>query len=465
MALTVSCARCHDHKFDPISQMDYYSMAGFFTSTQTHYGTNGGGGNRQASSLMPIGADAKAKEARIAAHNQKLKILQAELGKLQRAVKAKKPKDDAQAEKWLDQKESAKAKLPEMQQEMKDLKNISLPKLDRAMGVRDLGSPRDTHFRVRGDVAQKGPLAKRGFLPVISTNPYPEIPPTQSGRLQFANWIASSDNALTARVTVNRIWKHLYGEGLVRTVDNFGERGERPSNPELLDFLAIRLIENDWSIKQTIREIMLSRSYQLSSAYDEDAYKKDPDNRLFWRMHHRRLDAEALRDSILYVSGKLDLEPGKRSPVEDVGDTNIGQNTKAQALLHKATAKHRSVYQPVVRNLVPPFMTNFDFAEPSIIVGRRNITTVPTQALFMMNSPSIARYSEALAERIIEDEPTDSARRLKRLYHLALSREPQSAERERIFAFIAASGKEDELHDWTLVAQSVIASAEFRYLE
>ena len=249
----------------------------------------------------------------------------------------------------------------------------------------------------------------------------------------------------------------------MRTVDNFGKTGERPSNPALLDYLATRLVEQKWSIKSMVREIMLSRTYQLSSEYEDELYHSDPDNRLFGRMHHRRLDAEAIRDTILFVSGQLDLRPGKGSVLQEIGNTNIGQNTRIQAELRSGPNKKRAVYQPVVRNLAPDFMKTFDFAESSIIVGRRDITTVPTQALLLMNSKAINNHAGRLAERILK-EADDRPERLKCAFNLTLCREPHSAEREQFFAFMDEIS-DDEREQWTLACQTLFASAEFRYLE
>ena len=467
MGLTVSCARCHDHKFDPISQMDYYSIAGFFTNTKTHFGTKGGGGNRQPSTLIPIGKDGKERAAQAATQTKNLKQAQAQISKLQKVVKSKMPPDASKTQKWMEQKSDAKERLTEIQAQIKKLRTTSVPTFEQTMGVHDLPTARDTHLRIRGDVNEKGPLAQRGFLPVISKNPYPEIPTNRSGRQQLARWIASPENPLTARVMANRIWKHLFGEGIVRTVDNFGETGERPSNPELLDYLAIQLADSGWSTKGLIREIMLSRTYQLSSEYDETLREADPDNRLFGRMNHRRLDAEAIRDAILFTSNSLDLTPASASPVAGVGSVNIGQNIKLQEKLKTPEFRQkRSVYQPVVRNLDRKFLKTFDFAESSIIVGRRDITTVPTQALLMMNSKAVSTYAMALAQRIIKESDSSSLEDIiNTLYAHTLNRAPQSEERERILEFLSSLKNIEQTERWSLVAQALYASAEFRYLE
>jgi hypothetical protein len=467
MGLTVSCARCHDHKFDPISTRDYYAIAGFFTSTVTHYGTGGGQGNRQPSKLMAIGGEGDgAKKELHEAHTLKIKVAQKALAKKQGALKKFKKPADMEQQDWVAQRK-------EMQREMAGLRNEvetlnkqkkKLPRLEMAMGVKD-GNPGDTAILIRGDEAKKGPLAERGFLEVIARNQRPEIPEEQSGRVQLAEWIASEKNPLTARVTVNRVWHHLFGQGIVRTVDNFGETGERPDNRELLDHLALRFMEKGWSIKQVIRDIVLSRTYQLSSDNDDINFRADPENHTRWQMSHRRLDAESLRDAILHASGSLDLAPAVGSVVAKTAGVNIGRNTQLSEAVNGLENNRRSVYLPVIRNLLPEMFSVFDFAEPSIIVGRRNITTVPTQALFMMNSPFILKYSGSLAERVIKDAGDLSAKRIERAYALTLNREPVSAEREQMQAFVSSLEDIPEHDAWAAAMQTLLASAEFRYIE
>ncbi|MFT7514828.1 MAG: hypothetical protein ACI9QL_004053 [Candidatus Omnitrophota bacterium] len=466
LGLTVSCARCHDHKFDPISTRDYYSIAGFFTSTATHYGTGGGQGNRQPSKLMPIGEEGDQTTQDLhTAHDAKLEKVQQEFARLQKKIKTVKKPPEMVKQDWVLEQKGRQKELGSLKKQIDSLKKQKqqLPSLPMAMGVQD-GRPEDTPILVRGDVAKRGPIAQRGFLQVIARNQRPEIPKDQSGRVQLAEWISARENPLTARVTVNRVWHHLFGQGIVPTVDNFGETGERPSNLPLLDHLALSLMEHDWSIKHLIKTVVLSRTYQLSSESNEMNYQADPENRTHWQMSHRRLDAEALRDAILHVSGQLTLTP----PVGSIAAKNgveVSNDPKFAAIINRVDFTQRSVYLPIIRNLLPEMFNTFDFAEPSIIVGRRNVTTVPTQALFMLNSEFMLTYSSALAQRVMQEAGDDPAARIERAYALALNREPVSAEREEMQTFVGALSELPESDAWAAAVQSLMASAEFRYIE
>ena len=230
-------------------------------------------------------------------------------------------------------------------------------------------------------------------------------------------------------------------------------------------------MEQGWSVKQLIREIVLSHVYQLSSEHDDACFNADPENLLCWQMAHRRLDVEAIRDAILAISGKLERTPARGSVVAKIGDANVGRDAKSEQMLDEESF-HRSVYLPILRNHLPEMLRSFDFAEPSIIVGRRDVTTVPTQALYLMNSPFILEQSATLAERLLE-QSTDDAARVERAYQLTLSRSPSEAEATRASKFIescaaqldARSDKQRTRDAWASLCQALFASAEFRYLE
>jgi hypothetical protein len=280
--------------------------------------------------------------------------------------------------------------------------------------------------------------------------------------LQLAEWIAAPGNPLTPRVLANRVWHHLFGRGIVSTVDNFGETGERPSNQPLLDHLAVRFMENGWSVKKLVREVVLSRAYQLSSVHDPASAKIDPDNALFWKMNQRRLDAESMRDAMLAVSGRLILSPAEGSPVQKM-DGNLGRNVKQLDQLRKAEHDNRSIYLPVARQAIPDVLKTFDFAEPSIIVGRRDVTTVPTQALFLLNSDFVITQARALAERLTS---SGEEVRIDRAFRLLFARPVTSGEKIRVQSFLrdCMKNEESEVRAWTTVCQALLASAEFRYL-
>jgi hypothetical protein len=282
----------------------------------------------------------------------------------------------------------------------------------------------------------------------------PAIPKDQSGRVQLAGWVTAKDNPLTARVYVNRAWHWLFGSGIVRTVDNFGTTGEAPSHPELLDHLATRFVQDGWSVKRLVRAIVLSHTYRQGSRADARTVAADPENRLFGRANRRRLEAEAIRDTMLTVSGKLTPFAGGRNFADSVA-ADYG---------YKHTSTARSVYLPVFRNALPDVFEAFDFADPSMVVGKRSTSTVAPQALFLMNNPFPVEQARAAAARLLaENHPTDDAR-LTRAYRLALGRAPTDGERRAALRFLANQSG-DPRAAWATVFQAVFASADFRYVE
>ena len=276
--------------------------------------------------------------------------------------------------------------------------------------------------------------------------------PKSSGRLELADWITHPDHPLTARVWVNRIWHHLLGEGLVRTVDNFGARGEPPSHPELLDHLAARLRETRGSLKGMVREIVLSDAYRRASR----GGSTDPENRLLGRRDRRRLDAESLRDAMLSISGELDPARGGSS-MTYTGRLFIPYESSS---LPVDPWRRRAVYLPVYRGATPTDVLEvFDGAPPGLVTGRRASTTVPTQALFLLNSPFVLDRSRAVAESLIRRADLDDRGRLSLLYRKLFSREPSDAEIRRAEGFLG--GKDA----WADLVQALFSSNEFLFLE
>lgn len=327
------------------------------------------------------------------------------------------------------------------------------------MGVQE-GAPTDARVLTRGEVDQPTDAVPRGFVQVLSTKAPPTIPADASGRVQLADWLASRDNPQTARVMVNRVWSHLFGQGLVRTPDNFGATGEKPANPALLDALAVKFMgQQAWSVKELIRSIVLSRAYQLGSAHDSAANEVDPDNRLIWRQAPRRLDAEAIRDAMLAASGQLDLTPDQSSYVATVGDAYVGRGVKPESFTEYQSSK-RSAYLPIVRDCVPEVLDLFDFAEPSLVVAARDVTNVPSQALYLMNNEFVREQSAALAKRVLAGKP-EAAQRIDLAYQLTLGRAATPEESERAQRYVAEHGSD---LGWTTFCQALFACAEFRYL-
>jgi hypothetical protein len=340
----------------------------------------------------------------------------------------------------------------------------------------------DARIHIRGTVHNLGEVVPRGFLQVAAANSTPKIEAGQSGRRELAQWLASKNNPLTARVFVNRAWHWLFGAGLVRTTDNFGTTGELPSHPELLDHLAVDFMEQDWSVKQLVRELVSSRTYQLTDEATTFAQDQDPDNRLWTHASRKRLDAESLLDTLLFLGGNLR---------EEFGGATIKTGTAAD-YGYQHEIRRRAVYWPVLRNAMPDFMEAFDGADPSMVVGRRSQSTVAPQALILMNHPLVREQARRTALRLglIEDsqmskgtaakpaavtpeEPdadraqarTDEAA-IELAYRTVLGRPPLVGEARAALPFIQGSDQAAGLtrdERWTQFFQVLFASVDFRY--
>ncbi|MBI3882523.1 MAG: DUF1553 domain-containing protein [Verrucomicrobia bacterium] len=355
----------------------------------------------------------------------------------------------------------------------KQLKKLAAegPQRVVAMAVRegDEEEIRDTEIRVRGLVQNKGASVPRGFLQVATHGQATAISEKESGRRELAEWLVSPENPLTARVTANRIWHWLFGAGLVRTTDNFGVTGEPPSHPELLDHLAVRFIEQGWSVKKLVREIVLSHAWQISAGGAEPA---DPDNRLLTHFPRQRLDAEEIRDAMLAVGGKLDLRLGGPNILGAGGTIIDANNSSAQnteyAYVYADT--RRSVYTPAFRAKRLELFEVFDFGNINQPLGQRNVSTVAPQALYLLNSPFVLEQAKFAAEHSLADSKLDDAARLDRAYRLALGRRPTKAERETMVRFLGTVGADSgddakRLEAWAHLFQALFACVDFRYLD
>jgi hypothetical protein len=578
LGMTLGCARCHDHKFDPIPTADYYALAGIFRSTHSLTPGNVSG---WVKTPLPLSPD---QQQQLETHREQVQSLEKEVGQYQarlkdlesglpqftiddedaelkgnwaqssaikpnfnngyryssdanaraifatelkpgrygvriaysahnnRAVEAgihvrhkegettvlvdqrKKPNVDglfhAVGEYDFDERgevviqpEQGKATIvdavqfvrlsetdsdevkarqeeiaalrmrtEQLNEKLDDLKKNAPPTPPEVVSVEEHEDVGDYRIGIRGSVHNLGETVPRGFL-AVATYEDVEIPEDASGRLELARWVASRNNPLTARVFVNRVWHHLFGTGIVRTVDNFGTPGELPSHPELLDHLAVGFMEDGWSVKNLIRRIVLSRTYQLAST-SADLPPSDPDNRLLTLQNRRRLDAEAIHDAVLFASGELDpahggntLRPGTR---DEYG--------------YEFDYGRRAVYLPVLRNRLPDLLTVFDFPDPNLSQGQRTTTTLSTQSLFLLNSPFILDRSEKMAERVLAIHDGDD----ERLDWLSLSlvgRLPASEERALIDEFLTNGSGQDETDRWSRIAQMLVASISFRYIE
>ena len=413
LGMTLSCARCHDHKFDPIPTADYYSLAGIFRSTEVMRDEVRNAGMWQE---WPL----------VTAPGEKPILVMA-------------PKE---------------------------------------------GVPRNLKVHLRGNHLTLGHVTPRRFLQIVDGPKSPPLTTTQSGRLELARWIASKNNPLAARVMVNRLWQHHFGVGLVATSDNFGVRGEKPSHPQLLDWLAARFIHKGWSVKEMHRLIMLSSTYQTSGVAHEKGLQTDPTHRLLWRMPRRRLDAESLRDAMLAVSGKLDRKVGgdesgeflfREGEVIDKSRDYIRPNrVNADHAFYLASTR-RSLYLPSVRNALPDVLTLFDSADPNSVTAVRNETTVTPQALFLLNNPFVREQALHFAKRLLADAGETDANRIRTAYRLALGRDPTDDETKTSLAFVAQYANRAmklgyqrdsaRLSAWQSYCQTMLCRNEFLYVD
>jgi hypothetical protein len=323
-----------------------------------------------------------------------------------------------------------------------------------AMGVRDKKKPTDCKVNINGDAKKLGGDVPRGFLTAFQLPNVESIDPTQSGRLELASWLTNLDHPLTARVMTNRVWQHLFGKGLVHTPDDFGEYGARPTHPELLDHLANRFVDDGWSSKRLIRSIVLSRTYRLASGAEGES------DDLLTTHRRRRLDAESLRDSILSVSGQLDTRPGEGSIIRH---RDILVNLAGS--LHQPS-RHRSVYLCYLRSSPPPSLAAFDLPSFTSVNGARDESTVPSQSLFLYNSPFVIEQSRHFAA-IVLDNQSDTSSRIRAAYRRALLRDPTQEEQALADGLVelAVGQLESEGQAWATLCQALVATLEFRYVD
>lgn len=387
--------------------------------------------------LLPLGAQAKAEKG-----------------------EQTEPEKPAVVESPSQENNSEIAKLKKKQQKLESelmalREEWPIQEVDVAMSVKDAENIGDSHLLIRGVIRNHGPLVPRGFLQVaMRSNQPPPIPENQSGRLQLAEWIASKDNPLTSRVIVNRIWQHLFGAGIVRTPDNFGTMGERPTHPELLDYLAAKFMDDGWSIKRMIRRLVLSSSYQMSSETDPGKLSVDIENSLLWRMNRKPLEAEAIRDAMLIISGQLDPTRG--------GLTIRKIETYDQD--YEFRSLRRSVYVPNFRNSVLDIFEVFDMANPNMVVGRRTTSVLPTQSLFMMNSPFVigaARHTASIWDEKMADDRYSG---INELYRAILGRRPLPAEAKLSQEYLESFGADQKEQAIESFCHSLFASIDFRTL-
>lgn len=439
LGLTIGCARCHDHKFDPISTRDYYALAGIFYSTQSM------ADRAFVSKWMERPRPSRAIEAQRVAYQPQIDEAQAKLDQLKKArADATEPVTD----------EALKAQKDLVEKLIKEM-----PAFDMAMAVKE-GTPKDLPVHIRGNHLALSPEAVTRTMPKILTQVHsaPAIEPASSGRLEFANWLIASENPLTARVFVNRLWMWHFGKALLRSPSNFGLQAEAPTHPQLLDWLARELIGRQWSLKQMHRLVMHSATYQMSSQSISADEQRDPENRLCRRQNRRRLEAEPIRDAVFFVGGELDLKVG-----------NIAANTDA---------KRRAIYLPINRAALYEMFSTFDYVETANHIEQRPATTVPQQALFLMNSSIVVGQAKNIARDLLRKEESGAAQNNRAMIGAAFerlySRLPSEPEMDRTEQFLnaaetqlsAVSDPQDRrFQAWTALCRALIAANEFVYIE
>ena len=420
LGLSVGCARCHDHKTDPIPTRDYYALAGIFRSTETMWG---------------------------AAAMQSLTAPQTPLHELQAATEVM-PRSELEP--------IIKANPPHRPPAKPAFKYASDAPL--AMGVRDAKKIEDCKLNIDGESKKLGAPIPRGFLSACGGGTVTDL--KQSGRLELAKWLASPQNPLTARVFVNRVWLQLFGEGLVTTPNDFGLSSERPTHLELLDHLATRFMREGWSIKKLIRSIVLSRTYQMAS--------RSGSATMFSHHLRRRLDAETIRDTMLFATGDLNPQPAIGSLIQH-RDVLINELPS----LHQPSSQ-RSVYLLMLRNSMPPELTPFNLPDATTVVAQRDTSALATQSLYLLNNNFVIEQSRRFAKRLLQT-PADSDKRIAQAYRHGLGRDATAAELQRGLDFLReadsmlVSTQTDhprlELDTWAAFCQALLASNELRYVD
>jgi len=460
LGLSVSCARCHDHKFDPIPQSDYYALYGILDSSRFAY--PGLENERRSHDFVALGTPEEAEALR--RHEKEAGGLEVRLRKLKREKDS--PRKESRPPAQLD---------AEMEEVKKLLKSLDAhpPGVEKAYAVAE-GAPHDAPLFRKGDPAHPGAAVPRGFLQVLGGQRLPEgVGAGRSGRLELAGWLADPANPLTARVMVNRVWQHLFGRGLVATPNDFGVRGKPPTHPELLDHLATRFVRDGWSVKAVLRRVMLSRAYQLSAAEDTRAASVDPGNDLHWRHDRRRLSAEEIRDAMLVAAGTLDRAPGGAFPLPPESEFRYTQHVQFVAP-ESFDTRRRTVYQIQQRLRRRRILEVFDGADPNATTPDRPLSTTAIQALYLMNDPFVHDRAGELAGRA-EAASADEGGRVARVYRLAYGRPATADEVEAGRAYqadarvaLAEAGVPDDRLGHAALASLVrvlLASNEFLFVD
>jgi hypothetical protein len=502
MGLTLRCARCHDHKFDPVTREDYYALYGIFASTQFPWagGEEFHSMKKPREHFMPLSPDPHVRKnlatyeretKRVADqldHVSKNSPLAIYLSELDSMLAAKtrtnselsrrgQSADDLKTEQAELQRErdrtstQLQAQLTSLKDQLWHMRRSSLPAgVAGAYAVQE-GKAADAVIHIRGDVEKPGPIVPRGVPRFLCGDKALSIPSNASGRLQLAEWLTQPEHPLTARVMVNRIWQHHFGKGIVGTPSNFGLRGDEPTHPELLDYLAARFIESGWSVKAMHRLILSSKTYQLASSHSDVNASVDPGNRWYWRFDRRRLDAEAIRDAMLAVSGSLDRTRPGPHPFPAIDKWTWTQHAPFKDVY---PTHHRSVYLMTQRFQRHPYLALFDGPDTNTTTEQRPTSTVPLQALFLMNSLFVKEQAGALARRLLAARQ-DRRERIEHAVKLLYARPAPPIECEKHLKYLAeyigelsktvTSTDQMELEAWTSCVRVLLCANEFVYLD
>ena len=484
LGLNIQCARCHDHKFDPVSTADYYGLYGIFDSTR--YPFPGVETLKVQRDFVPLIAKEEYEKlvgpynAEVSVLEEKRKELTAELQAIEKAIKkarsalekggldaAERARLEARVGEYQEKRGEIFPKWIEAGKVFSETAQAKKPEVEDAYAVAD-ATPVNAKIHVHGDPKNLGDTTPRGFPAVLGGDKVLQGSQS-SGRLELGQWLTRSTNPLTSRVMVNRIWQHHFGRGIVDTPNDFGRQGRPPTHPALLDYLARQFVRSGWSVKTMHRLLMSSATYQLASTGKSGNESVDPENKYFWRFNRRRLDAESVRDAVLAVSGALDRSvPESAHPFPDPKAWNFTQHKPFNAVYDRPV---RSVYLMVQRQSKHPFFAVFDGANSTTSTGKRTTTTTPIQTLFLMNDPFIHEHSRNFARRL-RTERGDDLSRIKRAFELTVGRGPTSTEiaaskifLERVRGKFAKTSKDRDDRAWASFARAMLRTNEFIYVD
>ena len=442
LGMTLSCARCHDHKFDPFSQQDYYGVAGVFNNTQNLDGLYRGNNN---TGYLGNYEYLVTEETKDLYEKKKIKewLLLCDIKNLEAQIESIKTWNKRVTEQQLDRELGRRQKeLDKARAELSDEYLKYLEHLQPVMSVKDKEKMAEIKLAIRGEVNNLGDEVPRRLPEIFSDRPNLNFDNT-SGRYELAEWITHKTNPLTYRVHVNRVWRHLFGKGILDSFDNFGILGGEPTNLKLMNYLSTKFITGRLSNKRLIKTIVMSNAYRRSSKFDKNNYEIDPDNVYFWRMNEKRLEAEQIRDSLLFVSGKLDESHKNVSDFQ----TDI-KNSSKELREYISETKARSIYIPSLRDNKIEILDIFDRPDNSLLNAERSVTTVSTQALFLMNNPKIITLSQEQAKELSD---------VNEIFLKFLGRPPDETELEASVDFIEADD-----NNLAHLIQILICTGEFR---